>query len=600
MEKLRDRGETSKEDCWDLTKIVKNQEEYDSLITTVKDKNQEIVQMKGHILDSADSLWQYLQASEEEERAFSRLLVYTKLHNDEDTRDSKTKKELLEVQKLGDVLNETESFVITEFMQKDLDDVLGLLEQKEELKEYRLYFERLYFSKERILSEKEEAIIAKAVSAFGTPDDTFTSLDVTDASFRDVMCQGEAKTLNHYNYAIWLENPDQQLRAQAFHNYYEFYRNHRHVFASLLNGNYQELEFMRSIRKYPNALEMALDEIHVKKEVYTNLIESVHKYMGLNIEFQKLKAKLLGNKEYHLYDTYVPVVDIDQKSYSKEEGIDLIKKALAPLGEDYLEHFQRILDEHTVDFYSNEGKENGAYQWGCYDSPSYVLLNFNGTLDSVSTLAHEFGHGVHSMYSRENNIYPYYGYEIFLAEIASTVNECLLSCYNIDHAIDKKEKMFYLCEFLDKVKATIYRQTMFAEAEKIMSEKVQNKESLTDEIITDIYYELNQKYFEDSAILDDDIRYECYRISHFYRPFYVYQYATGLLSAICIVNSILNKKEGFPDKYLAFLKSGCNQNVLDILKIVDVDLTSLEPFTFAFSFIEEKLNELKTLVETGE
>ena len=253
-----------------------------------------------------------------------------------------------------------------------------------------------------------------------------------------------------------------------------------------------------------------------------------------------------------------------------------------------------------MDIYPNECKQTGAYQWGCFDSPSYVLLNFNGTYDSVSTLAHELGHAVHSMYSKENNPYIYHGYEIFLAEIASTVNETLLSFYLLEHASSSKEKMFYLCEFLDKVKATIYRQTMFAEFESIISEKCQNKESLTEDLISSVYYQLNEDYFKDSVIIDPEIRYEWMRISHFYTPFYVYQYATGLISAICIVSDIKANKEGFVEKYLEFLKSGSNKDVLDILKIVDIDLTTDEPFEKAFSFIAGCLEQLKKLVEEGE
>ncbi len=600
MENLKERSEIDSKDCWDLTKIIKDEEEYQALIKLVRERNQEIVGIKGHILDNASSLAHFFQLSEEEGRALDRLYVYTKESFDEDTRDNKRKEKLLEIQSLIQEVEENESFILSEFMKKDLQDVLPFLEENEELKIYTYYLEELYHSKERVLSEAEEKIITQATNVFGTPEDAFTSLDTSDVSFQDVLVDGKLMPLNHYNYIKFLENDSQEVRENAFLNYHAFYKQHRNTFASILKGNYQELEFIRSIRNYNSALEMALDEIHVPKILYDNLVNSVHEYLDISINYQKLKAKLLSNKEYHLYDTYAPVVSSLVSKYSKEEAISLVKKALNPLGEGYLNQFQKILDGNTVDFYPNIGKHNGAYQWGCYDSPSYVLLNFDETFHSVSTLAHEMGHAIHSNYSRENNPYIYEGYKIFLAEIASTVNEMLLSCYMLEHTKNKDEKMYYLCSFLDKVKSTIYRQTMFSEFETIMSQKCQNHESLTEACFTDTYYKLVQEYFKDSVIIDEDIRYECYRVPHFYTPFYVYQYATGLISTISIVSDILENKPHIVENYIQFLSSGSSMNVLDILKLVDVDLTTKEPFERAFQFIEKKLLELQLLVKEGE
>lgn len=596
MKKLQERSEIDIKDCWDLSIIIKNKKTYEELQEIVKKNSEKIASMKGHILDSADTLLEFLKLNEEECRAFDRLKIYTKFWVDEDTRKNESKEAYLRVRSLAREVNEKESFVLSEFMKKNLSDVQKMMEEQKELQMYDYYFKELYKNKERTLSEKEEEIITKAMNAFGTPDDAFSALDVTDALFGNIMVDDKEVELTHYNYAELLEHKSQKVRKDTFKTFYEFYKNHKNTFASLLKGNYEELEFIRSIRKYDTALEMALDEIHVPKTVYTNLIDAVHKYMNINVNFQKLKAKMLKNKEYHLYDTYVPVVETPQEKYTKEEAIKLVTDALNVLGEDYINHFLGVLNGHTVDFYPNVGKENGAYQWGCYDSPSYVLLNFNGTLNSVSTLAHELGHAVHSMYSKENNPYIYAGYEIFLAEIASTVNEMILSSYLLEHATKKEEKIYYLCEFLDKVKGTIYRQTMFSEFERIMSEKCQNHESLTEENFSDTYYKLNEEYFEDSVMIDEEIRYEGYRISHFYRPFYVYQYATGLISAICIVSDILEGKENIKEKYIEFLKSGSSKDVLEILKIVDVDLTKESTYDKAFTLIKKRYEELKTLV----
>lgn len=601
MEKLIRRSEQKMEDCWDLTPLVKDEQDYEEKKAKVQNLSQAIVAMKGHILDSKENLKKFLELSEQEERIADILYIYVRLNYDEDTANSQAVSKRLEIEQLLNRLADDESFITSEFMKRDLKDLQPWLDEDETLHEYQLYFERLYRQKKRILSEQEEKIITKAMNAFGTPDDAFTSLDTTDATFGNVLLDDGTKVpLTQYNWPLFLENPSGSVRRRAFQTFYRFYEMHKNTFASLLKGNYQELEFIRDIRKYDSALEMALDESFIDKKVYTNLIHNVHQYMDLNVDYQKWKAKELGNSSYHLYDTYVPVVKLPEKKYTKEEAISLVLEALKPLKEDYLEHFKKILDSHSVDFYPNEFKHTGAYHWGCYDSPNYVLLNFNGSVDDVSTLAHETGHAVHSLYSKENNSFIYHSYGIFLAEIASTVNETLLSFYLLNHAQNNEEKKFYLCEFLDKVKATIYRQTMFAEFESMMSEKAQKKEPLTEEVISSTYYDLNKEYFKDSVIVDPEIRYEWMRISHFYSPFYVYKYATGLISAICIVKDIMDGKEGFVSKYLQFLKSGCSKNPLDILQLVDIDLTSDAPFQKAFTFIKECLEQLKNLEKEGE
>ena len=599
MEKLLKRSEQKPEDCWDLTILIKNAEEYQKKIEEVKAIHKELVEMKGHILESKDTLRKFLELSEKEERLTEVLYIYVYLKYDEDTSNNKALSQKQDIIQLMNTFSDDESFVMSELMKKNYEDVLPWL--KEDLEEYQTYFQRLYRKKKRILSEKEEKIITKAMNAFGTPDDTFDSLDTADALFEDVLLDdGSTRALTHYNWADFLENPSQNVRRRAFKNYYKFYEQHKNTFAALLKGNYQELEFLRDIRSFDSALEMALDNSYISKDVYEKLILNVHKYMDLNVTYQKLKAKFLNNQEYHLYDTYVPIIELDQKKYSKEDAIKIVTKALSPLDEDYLKHFWSILDNHAVDFYPNQYKQTGAYHYGCYDSLNYVLLNYTGTYDSVSTLAHELGHAVHSLYSKENNIYEYASYDIFLAEIASTVNETLLSFYFLNSAKTKKEKIFYLCEFLDKVKATIFLQTMFAEFESIMSKKCQNKEALTEKVFSDEYYKLNQEYFRDSVIVDPEIRYEWMRIPHFYTPFYVYKYATGLISAICIVSDIMDHKEGFVQKYLTFLKSGCRKEVLEILEGVDIDLTTDAPYEKAFSFIAKCVNELEELMKEGE
>lgn len=599
MATLKKRNEQNKEDCWDLTKLIADEAKLKQIVTEAQVESSKILALKGHILDNKETLTKFLEASEKENRLLEQAYIYTYLKYDEDTSNTKNLALKQEIENVLQQISNQESFVLSELMAKDFAEVEKLLTG--DLAKYHLYFARLYRQQKRILSEQEEKIITKALNAFGTPDDTFTSLDTADAKFADVLlADGTKKELTHYNWSLFLEEKDQDDRRRAFQNYYAFYKEHKNTYAALLKGNYQELEFLRDIRNYDSALSMALDKGNISPKVYENLIANVHKYMDSNVAYQKIKAKVLNNKEYHLYDTYVPISKMPAKVFSKEEGIAIVKEALKPLGEDYLAHFNKILQSQAVDFYPNLYKHSGAYHYGCYDSLNYVLLNYTGNYDSVSTLAHELGHAVHSFYSKENNPYIYADYDIFLAEIASTVNETLLSFYFLNQAETREEKIFYLCEFLDKVKATIYRQTMFAEFESIMSKKCQAKEALTEEVFSNTYYELNEKYFKDSVIIDPEIRYEWMRIPHFYTPFYVYKYATGLICAICIVKDIMDQKDGFVDKYLTFLKSGSNQDVLDILKIVNIDLTTNEPYEKAFTFINECLEKLKKEVKQNE
>ena len=599
MATLKKRNEQNKEDCWDLTKLIADEAKLKQIVTEAQAESSKILALKGHILDNKETLTKFLEANEKENRLLEQAYIYTYLKYDEDTSNTKNLAMKQEIENVLQQISNQESFVLSELMAKDFAEVEKLLTG--DLAKYHLYFARLYRQQKRILSEQEEKIITKALNAFGTPDDTFTSLDTADAKFTDVLlADGTKKELTHYNWSLFLEEKDQDDRRRAFQNYYAFYKEHKNTYAALLKGNYQELEFLRDIRNYDSALSMALDKGNISPKVYENLIANVHKYMDSNVAYQKIKAKVLNNKEYHLYDTYVPISKMPAKVFPKEEGIAIVKEALKPLGEDYLAHFNKILHSQAVDFYPNLYKHSGAYHYGCYDSLNYVLLNYTGNYDSVSTLAHELGHAVHSFYSKENNPYIYADYDIFLAEIASTVNETLLSFYFLNQAETREEKIFYLCEFLDKVKATIYRQTMFAEFESIMSKKCQAKEALTEEVFSNTYYELNEKYFKDSVIIDPEIRYEWMRIPHFYTPFYVYKYATGLICAICIVKDIMDQKDGFVDKYLTFLKSGSNQDVLDILKIVNIDLTTNEPYEKAFTFINECLEKLKKEVKQNE
>ena len=558
----------------------------------VKKINAEILRLKGHILASKKSLKQFLQLYEQEKRLEEHLHAYTFLKYDEDNSNTKNLANKQKIESFLRQMSDNESFILKELTAKDYNEVELLL--KEDLAKYQLYFKRLYRDKERILSDQEEIIITKALNTFGTPKNAFGALDTPDAKFKNIyLPDGSTKEVTLYNRRTLQENTNQGVRKRVFKSFFNYYDNHKNTFAALLKGNYQELEFLRDIRNYDSALSMALDKSNIPLKIYEKLIENVHKHMDINIEYQKIRAKALGNAEYHLYDIYAPIVPSLVKTFTKDEGIAIANEALKPLGKEYLKNFNKIINNQSVDFYPNKYKHSTGYHYyACYDSLNYVLLNYTGTYSSLLTLVHELGHAVHSSFSKENNPYFYYQHDIFIGEIASNVNETLLSFHFFSKAETREEKIFYLSLFLKRVRETIFRQTMFAEFENIMSKKCQNNEALTEEVFSNTYYKLNEEYFKDSVIIDPEIRYEWMYISHFYRPFYVYKYATGLISAICIVKDILEHKKA-ADKYLDFLKSGSSKDVLDILKIVDIDLTTNEAYEKAFTFINDCLERLK-------
>jgi len=596
MENLKSRSEIENRYKWNLTYLVKDDKEFNLLINKCNELIKEITNMKGSILNNKDTLSNYLKVSEELDDKLNRLYIYAYNNHASDTADESYLSNLDKIERLAEEASLSESYVVSEFMKSDEKYTLNLLKEANIYDEYSYHIKELYKDKDRILSEEEEKIISLANNTFGSGESAFSALDNTDIKFDNVLVDGKEVELTPFNYSLFLENKDQSVRCDAFTKMYKFYKEHNNTITNLLKGRFQELNFNRKVRKYNSLLDMELHSINVSPKVYEMLISKVNQYMDLNVEFQKIKANLLGLKEYHLYDTYVPIINNDKK-YSLDEAIDNVKNALSILGEDYMNHFNRLYEEGTIDFLPNKNKRSGAYEISSYRNTPYVLLNYDGTYNDVSTIAHECGHAVHSMYSDEDNTYVNHSYDIFLAEIASTTNEMLLSIYNINNAKTKEDKLYFLVDFLNLCKATIYRQTMFSEFEEELARRVENNEAVTPKILNDYYYDLNKKYFKDSVVIDEDIKYEWSHIPHFYSPFYVYKYATGLITAICFANRLL-KDNNYKEIYInSFLKAGSRKDVLDILKDAGIDLTSEESFDEAFSFISERLNELKSIVK---
>ena len=585
------RTEISDEFKWDLTKIIKNDKEYEEYVGKINKLADDILNMKGHILDNSKSLKKYLETSNEMNLLIERLYIYSFLLYYSDTTNNSYKEKSLTAEKLNDDISKKLSFVDVELLSKDYEYVKNLL--VDDLEEYKFYFEKLFRYKDMTLSENEEKIITEATSAFGTGHDAFNEIDNSDVYFDNV----KGIELTHSNFIKFLKDKNQEVRKEAFKKYYKYFIDRKNTLAACYAGHIKENFFISNIRKFNSPLEYSLYHDNIDKKLYSNLIEVCHEKRELMYDYLKLRKEYLKLDEMHMYDIYVDMVDLDNSEVSYDEAKNIIFEALKPLGEEYLTDLKKAFDNSWIDVLPNDGKRSGAYEWNTYRIDPYVSINFENNMDSVNTLIHELGHAMHSYYSDKNNSYMYNSYPIFLAEIASTVNEVLLNEYLINNAKSKEEKIKYICKFLNQVRTTIFRQTKFAEFESIMHDKYKNNIPLTEKEFSDTYYELNKLYYGDSIISDDEIRLEWARIPHFYTSFYVYKYATGLASALIIANNILNKEENAIDNYKKFLSSGCSDYPLNILKKCNIDITDKKVLENAFTLFENRLNELKELIE---
>ena len=577
---------------WDLSSLFKNDTEYRKAYKEVFSLIDDVAKFKGKIM--TDKLYDFYKTYEKLDRLSDKVFMYARLICDTDTSDSKGQKMKMEVDKMGEIISDKLSFVAPEMLSVDYNDVLKLIDNDSRLEEYRFDLEKIFRYKDYTLSEKEEAIITKAVNAFGTGDEAFYNLDNSDINLGKIKDEdGNLVELTNSNYGKYMTSLNRDVRIDAFNHMYEYFSGLKNTLAACLKGNIKENFFMSDVKKFESPLAMSLYSDSIDVSVYKNLINTIHDNMDAMYDYMALRKKVLGLDEMHMYDLHVDLIKEKQKDIPFEEGKKIVFEALKPLGDKYLNDLEKAFSERWIDIYPSRGKRSGAYSWGCYDSYPYLLLNYNNTSDSVNTMVHELGHSMHSYYSKSQN-YIDHNYPIFLAEIASTVNEVLLNDYLYKHALSKDEKILYLTEFLDKVRTTIYRQTMFAEFEMIMHDKEEKGIPLTEEEFSSTYYDLNKLYYGDNVVSDDYIRYEWARIPHFYTSFYVYKYATGLSSAIAIASDILNGKN--VEGYLEFLSSGGNDYPLNILKRAGVDMTTKEPIIKAINLFRDKLEELKKLV----
>lgn len=590
------RNEVPNEYKWDLSKMYKSDKDIENDISEINKLTPEILKYKSHIMDSSSSLYEFLKLTEKQDRILSKLYVYAKMNYDTDTTNNDSKALKMRIDKINEQLNELYAFIEPEMLSASYDTVLDYIKENKALDEYRFYLESIFRFKDHSLSLEQEDIFVRALNAFGNCSEAFSNINNTDIDLGYVKDEsGENVKLTASNYINFMKSKNRDVRKNAFSSMYNYYKSLKNTLSSTYVGQIKEDLFVTNVKKYPSTLERSLFLDNIDKSVYDNLINTIHDNLDLMYEYMSIRKKMLKLDEVHMYDIYVDLVDIDTKTIPFDEGKKILFDALKPLGDQYLKDLNQAFDEKWIDIYPSKGKKSGAYSWGCYDSYPYLLLNYNDTTDAVSTMAHELGHSMHSYYSKSQN-YVDSNYPIFLAEIASTVNEVLINDFLYKHAATKEEKIYYLVDFLDSVRTTIYRQTMFAEFEMIMHKKEMDGIPLTEKEISDTYYNLNKLYYGDGVISDDLIRYEWSRIPHFYTSFYVYKYSTGLSSALSIASKVIKGDTETRDKYLEFLKSGGNDYPLEILKKVGVDMTTPKPILDALSMFKDKLEELKSLI----
>lgn len=581
---------------WDLTPIFSSEDDFNNLYKDVESKIEKFKSHEKIMGNNAESFYNAINDYYKISRDLDKLQVYTNLLSDIDTSNNNNQALKLKVINLLDKWNKATFFITPTILKKDYKEIENFYEEKPKLKEYETIIKREFRYKEHILSDIEEKLLSSMTKMFNKNYETYELLKDSDITFGNITDENNKEVeLTCSNYSIYIESSNRRVRKEAFATLYSTYKQFINTFASTLSGNINENVTIAKIKKFPSTLNWCLYADELDETIYNNLINTVSDNMNTLYKYYALKKDLLNLEELHLYDIYTPIVKNFDKKYPYEEAKEIVLKALSVLGDDYIEVLKNGLDNNWVDVYPTKAKRTGGYSGGCYDTAPYILLNYFDKYNDMSTLAHEAGHSMHSYYTRSNNSYQYGNYSIFVAEVASTVNEILLSKYLLKTSNSKEEKLFILDNLMSLFKATIYRQTMFAEFEQKIYFDAENDIPLTADYLSSVYYELNKKYFGDDVVIDDDIKYEWARIPHFYYNFYVYKYATGLSAACHIANDILSGKEHAVDNYKEFLKCGSKKSPIESLKLAGVDLSKKEVVESAISMFNDTIDEFINL-----
>lgn len=587
------REEIDEQYRWDLSSIFESDEAFLAALEEAKKLPPRFASFQGKISASAANLLAYLKLDDEAGLILTKLANYAERKSDEDTRESRYQDYSSQVMTLWVSLSSASSWFTSELLSLSEQEMEGFYSQEPELEPYRRCLDVIFSRREHVLSPAEEKLLAAAGDMANQPDNIFSLLNDADLTFPDAHdAKGAAHPVTHGSYIPLMMSADRTLRESAYESLYSSYRQFRNTFAATLGAQNKQLKFFAEARRYESALEAALSANEVPTQVYTNLIETVHNNMDAMYKYVALRKELLDVDELRFSDLYVPIVDDVELTFTYEEACDIILEALRPMGENYLALVRRGLSERWIDVYETPGKRSGAYSAGGYGMHPVILLNFQGKLDDVFTLIHEMGHSIHTYLSCANQPVCYSDYVIFVAEVASTCNEALLTRYLLDHAKNERERAYFLNHFLEQFRATLYRQTMFAEFELKVAELTAQGAGITADALCGIYKELNAQYFGDGIALDENIALEWARIPHFYYRFYVYQYATGFAAAIALSQRILDLGEQGREDYLGFLKGGSSKPPIDLLRGAGVDMLSPEPVEDALKLFNEMVDEM--------
>ncbi|ARJ51426.1 oligoendopeptidase F [Staphylococcus lutrae] len=583
---------------WDLTTIFENDEAWEQAFKKVESYLGKEEQFKGHLGDSAETLFQALALEDEVETELETVYVYAHLKQDQDTANDKYTGFEARAHQLAIKLSSTWSFLVPELLQIDEKTIESFVAEHEGLKRFEFDLQLINQKRPHVLDADKEKLLAEVQDALSTPSNVFSMFDNADLTFEDVTDKdGKTHPLTQGTFIKYLESDDRVLRQSAYNEMYKAYGSYNNTLAATLAGEVKKHVFNARSHNYKSARGQALSNNHIPEEVYDNLVKTVHKYLPLLHRYTQLRKELLGVDELKMYDMYTPMVKDIQFEMPYDEAVEWMLKGLAPMGEEYLNVIKEGLDNRWVDVYENKGKRSGAYSSGAHQTNPFILLNWSDTVSDLYTLVHEFGHSAHSYFSRKNQPSNMSDYSIFVAEVASTCNEALLSHY-MDQHLDDKRRLLLLNQELERFRATLFRQTMFAEFEHKIHQIEEAGEPLTATRMNEEYAALNRQYFGDTVETDENISKEWSRIPHFYMNYYVYQYATGYSAAQSLSHQILTEGQPAVERYInEFLKKGSSNYPIEILKNAGVDMTTPEPIEDACKVFEQKLDTFEKLMK---
>jgi len=591
------RNEINEKDTWDLSTIFETDQKWEEELVLLTEDTKEAANLEGHLLDSAESLLNITERYLDLSRRLEKLYVYAHMKNDQDTRVAKYQEYYAKAMTLYSQLDQVFSFYEPEFMAITEEQYQNFLAEEPKLQPYKHFFDKLLQNKEHVLSQREEELLAGAGEIFGAASETFAISDNADIVFPFVQDEdGNEVQLSHGVYMRLVESKNREVRRGAYEALYSTYEQYQHTYAKTLQTNVKVQNYRAKVRNYKSAREAALAANFVPESVYDNLVSAVRKHLPLLHRYLSLRSKILGIPDLKMYDVYTPLSSVEY-SFTYEEALKKAEEALAVLGEDYLSRVKRAFSERWIDVYENQGKRSGAYSGGSYDTNAFMLLNWQDNLDNLFTLVHETGHSMHSSYTRETQPYVYGDYSIFLAEIASTTNENILTEKLLQEVQDDATRFTILNNFLDGFRGTVFRQTQFAEFEHAIHQADQNGEVLTSEFLNKLYADLNQEYYGLSKEDNPQIQYEWARIPHFYYNYYVYQYSTGFAAASALAEKIVHGSQDDRDRYIDYLKAGKSDYPLNIMRKAGVDMEKEDYLNDAFAVFERRLDEFEALVE---